>query len=236
MKFYVIEKKRALILLTPLLLISFFIVSTTNNISNEFIPHLIAKNSDTSDFVYYGKTDNISNEMNQMVSLPEFQDYLQKTGVNKDNYELKLASPSSNEHPQAIIHISNQEFRYSLTNVTDNSNTGNKNSLKSNAVWNNFRIANQCGFTLGKIFVVYYHFEADKDSTTVNGIRMETRYDLVNGGVLNYDPSAEYNYVSIRVYKDKSQIKPNTTKMHVPFGKWHTAYVRQDKNMYLQLV
>ncbi|MDD3985040.1 MAG: hypothetical protein PHY59_03920 [Methanobacterium sp.] len=231
-----LSKKRALLLLASLLLISFFLVSTANNISDDFIPHLIAKNPGTSNFVYYGKTDNVSSEMNQMVLLPEFEDYLQKTGVNKDNYELKLASSSSNEHPQAIIHISNQEFHYSLTNVTDNSNTGNSNGLKSNAAWNNFKIANQCGFTLGKIFVVYYHFEAGKDSTNVNGIRMKTRYDLVNGGVLNYDPSAEYNYVSIMVYKDKSQINPNTTKMHVPFGKWHTAYVRQDKNMYLQLV
>ena len=77
-----------------------------------------------------------------------FKSIYKKNGINKDDYELKLVSPSSNTHPQVIIHILNHEFCYFITNATDKSITTNNTELNHHAAWNRFKVANKCGSTL----------------------------------------------------------------------------------------
>jgi hypothetical protein len=132
------------------LLLIFFIIAPVNANSDNFIVFQDTKNSATSNFVYYAQTDDLCSEMDKMSLSQEFQDYLQKNGINTDDYELHLVSSSSNTHPQVIIHTPNYEFHYSITNVTDNSITTNNIMLKFPTTWNQFRVANKCGSTLEK--------------------------------------------------------------------------------------
>lgn len=87
-----------------MLLLIFFIIMPVNANSNNWICFKDTQNSDTSNFVYYAQTDDICSEMTKMALSQEFQDYLQKNGINTNVYQLQLVSSSSDAHPQIIIH------------------------------------------------------------------------------------------------------------------------------------
>jgi len=82
-------------ILPLLVLVIFFIgIIPVNAADNDFIVPCTTPETVTADFVYFLPTQNISNDIQNMLSSQEFQNYLQKNGINKDEYELKLVSPS----------------------------------------------------------------------------------------------------------------------------------------------
>lgn len=217
----------------------FFIIPPVNANSGNIIVSQGTQSSATSNLVYCWQTGDCCIEMEKMASSQEFQDYLQKNGINKDEYDLKLVSSYSDAHPKGIVHTPTQELHYDITNVTtDSSITANNMQVSPRSAANNFKVANRCGSTLGMVKVAYYRL------VTVGGesipfileTRKFTRYNLTNNGVLDYNPSAEFNSVTITVFKKSSDWFASASKIHVPLGNWHTAYVKKDRNYYIQLV
>jgi hypothetical protein len=219
------------------LILVFFIIAPVNANSDNFIVFQDTKNSATSYFVYYAQTDDLCSEMDKMSLSQEFQDYLRKNGINTDDYELNLVSSSSNTHPQVIIHTPNYEFHYAITNVTDSSITANNEQLILRASWNRFKVANKSGRNLAKVKVAYYQVVSvgGQNLPIILQSRESMRYNLANDRVLNYDPSAEFNSATINIFPNMGDVFSSAGKTYVPLGNWHTAYVKKDKNYYIQL-
>ncbi|MDD3984433.1 MAG: hypothetical protein PHY59_00730 [Methanobacterium sp.] len=198
------------------------------------------QNSDTSILEYYMQTDDICNEMDKMALSQEFQDYLQKNGINKDDYELKLVDSSSDVPVKVIIHTPTRELHYSITNVTTDSCSiiANENQLLLSAAWNKFTVANRCGSTLARVYVAYFETVGYKGVAVPVNIRDSVRFNLANGAVLNYNPSSQFNRFSIVIHKNKptpTSMRADAQMIYKELGKWHVAYVKKDKNMYIQL-
>lgn len=216
-------------------LLLFFIISPVNANSSNFIVSQPIQGSDRSSFVYYGDTDDICSEIHKLAFSQEFQDYLERNGINKDDHELHLVSSYSTVYPQLIIHTPHYELHYSITNVTDKSITANNMELNNLAAWNQFTVANRCGETLGIVSVVYYRTIAGKYAPIPIAGRESIRYNLANNDQLNYNPSADFDTATISVFKKSSQLFCDAMKLLVPLGNWHVAYVKKDKNIYIQL-
>ena len=204
----------------------FFIIPPVNANSDNFIASQDTQNSDTSNFVYYAQPDDLCSEIDKMISSQEFQDYLKKNGINKDDYELKLVPSYSNAHPQVIVHTSNQEWHYSITNVTDNSITANNMNVCPRAAWNKFAVANRYGEMVYEVRVCYMK--------SIGGghigfwdIRCSSRKFLRNNDQLNYNPSAEFDTASIGVYVTPHQAVASAAKHFVGLGNWHVAYIKR---------
>ena len=221
------------------LLLIFFIITPVNANGENGIVSQDTKNSPTSNLVYYWQTDDCCSEMEKTVSSQEFQDYLQKNGINKDDYELHLVPSYSDVPLKVIVHTPNQEFHYSITNITtDSSITVNNMQVSPRSSANYFKVANKCGSTLGMVKVAYYRLVTVGSASMpfILETRKSTRYNLANNEVLNYNPSAEFNSATITVFKKSSDWFASAAKIHVPLGNWHTAYVKKDRNYYIQLV
>ena len=220
-----------------ILILVFFIISPVNADSNNFIVSQATQKSVTSNFVYYGDTDDICSEMYKITLSPEFQDYLEKNGINKDDHELKLVS-SSDTYPQLVIHTPHYELHYHITNVTDNSITANNMPIKNCAAWNRFTVANKCGSTLSRVYVAYFETIGYKDAAVPVDMRESLRLNLANGDVLNYNPSSQFNRFSIVIHKNKPTItsmRADAQMIYKELGNWHVAYVKKNKNIYIQL-
>lgn len=200
-----------------------FIGFTPVNANHEdfIVPYTISGTS-TPDLVYCWHTQDGVSEMEAMISSKEFQDYLQKKGINKDDYELRLISPYSDEPNKIMVHNITHKWYYTIKN-TESSNVQKNSVLRSPA--NRFSVVNYSGKTLGAIWVAYYRL------VSIVGIPLpipvdrvqKDYYNVRNNVQLNFDPSAEMTHASINAYETWPYPWPSAGKELVPLGNWHTA-------------
>lgn len=219
-------KKRVLMLIVLL----FLSVMPVNADHEGFIVLYNTSNTAAPDLVYFWHTQDGVSEMNNMVLTREFQDYLQKKGINKDGYELKLISPYSDEPNKIMVHNTTYKWYYSVKNSTTHNC-----SVRSPA--NRFTVVNYSSKTLGAIWIAYYRL------ISVAGVSLPVPVDRVqkeyynvrNNMQLDFDPSAEMTHASINVYETWPYPWPSAGKELVPLGNWHTAYIKTGTGIYIYL-
>lgn len=99
------------------------------------------------------------------------------------------------------------------------------------SVDNKFKIVNNAGMTTHDIGVTFYQM--------VSGFHVKgsssTRYNLVNGGVLNYDPSPEITHVTLAINVEEKwpgDPRIDIYKLIIPLRGWHTASILKENDGY----
>lgn len=161
------------------------------------------------------------------------------TDIDPDNFNFALLTDKrklSNKSNVIMFYDNNyHEIYYSLT-------AGNTSVFESGveSTWsisllqsttNRFRIVNGVGKTTLRVGVIFYRMFG---GIPIKG-ESSDRYNLPNGGVLNYNPSPEWSHVTISIDVNDVWWRTNPDIWHwlLPLGTWHTGTIKKNKGFYL---
>jgi hypothetical protein len=168
--------------------------------------------------------------MDDLCKSPKFTEWVENNIATPDDYEMTMENPDiipTNGKKIIKLYTKTHKMYYSIKPAVTTNNV--------NAEWNRFKIANRCGFTLGKVWAAYFRTIAGKYGPIVIDKRSSTRYDLANGDVLNYDPSTQFDMASMEVFEKKTQFWASAGEYGIWLGNWHVAYAKKSSNIYFQL-
>jgi hypothetical protein len=168
-------------------------------------------------------------EISNIFASNEFKMYVAKhSNIDMDNFSWELVNSDTDETNVIKFYYNSQKKIYfSLKTKKDISNKSG--SIIS--VNNKFKIFNNAGRTTHDIGVTFYRI--------VSGFPVEgsssTMYNLVNGGVLNYDPSPEITHVTFAINVEEKwpgDPRIDIYKLIIPLKGWHTASILKNNDGY----
>jgi hypothetical protein len=182
-------------------------------------------------------------EIENVLNSEKLRNWLtQYAKIDPNNFVLTMVSGNSDEKNVIMISNGTHKCFYSATPLDESILEVSESHLSDGSLLsgyldvnenqNRFRIVNQCGKTANFISVAY--------SSYIGPIAVKTarseRYDLPNGGVLNYNPGPEFSTVSIAINVNKKWIIDPTYDIYkpvLPLKTWHTATIKKGSGYYL---
>lgn len=148
--------------------------------------------------------------------------------IDLDNFCWELVNSDTNEANVIMFQDNTQKkIYYSLKTKKDIANK----RISIFSVDNKFKIVNNAGRTAHDIGVTFYRMVS---GFPVKG-SSSTRYNLVNGGVLNYDPSPEITHVTFVINVEEKwpgDPRIDIYKLIIPLRGWHTASISKGNDGY----
>lgn len=224
-------KKNNIFVLIVLIFITISINAVSANEADYIVP--INSHSTANPALSFDITD--PNEIFDITERNDFRTWALNKGISPSNCIFEIVSPDSSVDNLIEVRNTTHKWFYSVKNNIIESE-GNpvsfegKFALNSNA--NHFKIINRCGKTVHLILVAYYRLVGAIPVQFANSYR----YNIKNGGVLNYNPSPEFTHVSIAIDVDDLgwwRTHSDIYKLAIPLKSWHTGTIRKGNGYYL---
>lgn len=224
------KKKTVYLTLIALIFLSAMPVNAKSEdfrVDNFIVPMDYPSTVDVGEIFYVHDVHGITT----ITSTVKFEEWLIKTKINSKDIDLNLVSPHSTEKNVIMLHNDTHKWYYAVKAYNNPKYTDSTRSYSLGDYANNFRIVNNCGKTAYMIGVTLYRnvFGAAIPSSS------SERYNIGNGGVLNYNPGPEIGWATISVIVDKrwpGDPRVDIHKIIVPLKTWHTATIRKNPGYY----